>query len=387
MATVFANGRSILHAGDGNKHVAAPPDVCKTPSPGGPVPIPYVNVASDGDLASGTKAIKIEGKAAAKADSNLSTSMGDEAGTAGGGIVSSKTKGKLTWGTSSGDVKLEGKGAVRFMDVTQHNGNSFNSAFTALGAGGLAYLDDFKGVCDVCGKGPDEHRVLATGELAEKTTKLVQELSKLFDAAADDDARARVARTYDNGQSWSGYMVGVMSCKCDPPQYFATNSGETMPGLHDAAGTVGGITVIGGGAATKQDFTNANKAKVPRGKKVEAIQKAFSSANTKMSAGVSGYNRAGNCAGAKLVAKAKHAPMYMCEIYFAPNDWSAIYKVLTTTAEKAAAGGDDPAWKQAILANEHAEPEERQFKEDEPVPSCHTCQDTLFLTNCPERKC
>lgn len=79
--------------------------------------------------------------------------------------------------------------------------------------------------------------------------------------------------------------------------------------------------------------------------------------------------------------------MYMCEIYFAPNDWSAIYSVLTTSAEKVAEGGDDPAWKQAILANEHAEKKERAFKEDEPVPSCHTCQETLFLTNCPERTC
>lgn len=73
--------------------------------------------------------------------------------------------------------------------------------------------------------------------------------------------------------------------------------------------------------------------------------------------------------------------------FSSPNDWSAIYKVLTTTAEKVAAGGDDPAWKQAILANEHAEPVERELEEDEPVPSCHTCQETLFLTNCPERTC
>ena len=97
MPTVFANGRSILHAGDGLKHTAAPPDVCKTPSPGGPVPVPYVNIASDGDLAKGTKKTKIEGKSVALESSNLSTSMGDEPGTAGGGIVSSKTKGKMTW--------------------------------------------------------------------------------------------------------------------------------------------------------------------------------------------------------------------------------------------------------------------------------------------------
>ncbi len=51
MATVFANSRSIVHKGDGQVNVAAPPDVCKTPSPAGPVPIPYVNVAKTSDLA------------------------------------------------------------------------------------------------------------------------------------------------------------------------------------------------------------------------------------------------------------------------------------------------------------------------------------------------
>ena len=51
MATVFANGRSIVHKGDGQTNVGAIPDVCKTPSPGGPVPIPYVNTAMNSNLA------------------------------------------------------------------------------------------------------------------------------------------------------------------------------------------------------------------------------------------------------------------------------------------------------------------------------------------------
>ena len=67
--------------------------------PLGPVPIPYVNVAETSDLAKGTKKVKIEGKPAGNAGSNLSTSTGDEAGSAGGGILSSKTKGKMTWAT------------------------------------------------------------------------------------------------------------------------------------------------------------------------------------------------------------------------------------------------------------------------------------------------
>jgi hypothetical protein len=48
--SVYANGRTILHKGDGLTQTSGSPDVCKTPSPGGPVPIPYPNVAMGGDL-------------------------------------------------------------------------------------------------------------------------------------------------------------------------------------------------------------------------------------------------------------------------------------------------------------------------------------------------
>ncbi len=58
---VDANGRSILHKGHGKTHTCAPPDVCKTPSPGGPVPIPYVNIAMDSNLTDGAETVKIEG--------------------------------------------------------------------------------------------------------------------------------------------------------------------------------------------------------------------------------------------------------------------------------------------------------------------------------------
>ena len=39
-------------------------DVCKTPSPAGPVPIPYPNIGKAGDTSSGTKTVKISGLAA-----------------------------------------------------------------------------------------------------------------------------------------------------------------------------------------------------------------------------------------------------------------------------------------------------------------------------------
>ncbi len=47
--TIFANNRGISHKGSGGKSIAFP-DVCKTPTPGGPVPIPYPNIAMSSNL-------------------------------------------------------------------------------------------------------------------------------------------------------------------------------------------------------------------------------------------------------------------------------------------------------------------------------------------------
>jgi Domain of unknown function (DUF4150) len=171
---VFANSRAILHSGDGNTHVAAPPDVCKTPSPGGPVPIPYVNTASDSNLSKGAKKVKIEGNPVAKADSELSMSSGDEPGTA-GGVVSNKFKGKLTWTAASTDVKIEGQGAVRFMDPTAQNANTFNTAFVSTGTTGQAYGDDLP--CPLCGK--THPRLESTGVKAA-TLRLFRAIDNLM---------------------------------------------------------------------------------------------------------------------------------------------------------------------------------------------------------------
>ncbi|MFL5343799.1 MAG: PAAR-like domain-containing protein, partial [Hyalangium sp.] len=76
MSKVYINGRSVVHKGDGQTNVCGTPDVCKTPSPGGPIPVPYVNVAQDGDLASGSRSVSIEGNPIALEDSYLSTKPG-----------------------------------------------------------------------------------------------------------------------------------------------------------------------------------------------------------------------------------------------------------------------------------------------------------------------
>jgi hypothetical protein len=193
---VFANGRQILHKGAGNTHVAAPPDVCKTPGPSGAMPIPYPNIAKDGDLADGSKKTKIEGNPAALSSSKLKSSMGDEAGTAGGGLVSSKTRGAMKWASSSLDVKIENKGVARFMDATLQNGNTFNTAFISVGGLGPAYGDDAQ--CRICNKPPDDHRVhmrsAAEGAMNEIFTELDRRLAPALPCIREYvDLRAEIA--------------------------------------------------------------------------------------------------------------------------------------------------------------------------------------------------
>jgi len=177
MSRVFANGRSILHKGSGNTHTSAAPDVCNVPTPGGTVPTPFVNSAQDSMLTKGSKSVTINGYPVALTDSELSTSSGDEPGTA-GGLISSKLKGKMAWGSGSVDVKIEGKGVVRFLDVTLHNGNTYNTAFISAGGTGLAYGDDAK--CKACGKSPKNHRVLEMPEATALNEAVLIELMKRY---------------------------------------------------------------------------------------------------------------------------------------------------------------------------------------------------------------
>ena len=118
--TVGVNMMSVVTK-DSNGTTVAFPDVCKTPSPGGPVPIPYPNIARSADTAKASKKVTVEGNPLCLKDSNFSTSTGDEAGTAGGGVASSKTKGKGEFVNFSFDVKVEGKNVARALDLMLHN--------------------------------------------------------------------------------------------------------------------------------------------------------------------------------------------------------------------------------------------------------------------------
>lgn len=119
--TVGVNFLSVVHQ-QSNGVTIAFPDVCKTPAPPAPlpVPIPYPNIAMSSDSAQTAMKVKAKGCPICVKDSNFKMSTGDEPGVA-LGMVSSKIKGKAEFLMSSFDVKAEGKGVTRALDIMLHN--------------------------------------------------------------------------------------------------------------------------------------------------------------------------------------------------------------------------------------------------------------------------
>ena len=148
-ATVNVNFRTVVHASSSGIATAFP-DVCKTPSPAGPIPIPYPNIAKSSDTAKGTKKVKCDGNPVCVKDSNFSMSTGDEAGSAGGGVASNKIKGKAEFVMASMDVKFEGKDVCRAFDIMLHNDKN-TPPFPVL-QGPVTAVAQTDPVCVVCDK-------------------------------------------------------------------------------------------------------------------------------------------------------------------------------------------------------------------------------------------
>jgi hypothetical protein len=99
------------------------PDVCKTPTPGGPVPTPYPNTAMNTQASGGTCCgkVKIVGKKTIVKGTEISMSSGDEAGTI-GGVVSNRFKGPAKFRKGSSKVKAEGKEVCHLTSTSGQNG-------------------------------------------------------------------------------------------------------------------------------------------------------------------------------------------------------------------------------------------------------------------------
>ncbi len=118
-STVYANLRGVVHKGSGGMSTVFP-DVCKTPTPGGPVPIPYPNLGKASDTSKGPSSVKTDGKMPMVKGAQYTTSTGDEPGSV-GGIISGTTKGVCEFMMYSFDVKFEGKNVCRLLDPMFHN--------------------------------------------------------------------------------------------------------------------------------------------------------------------------------------------------------------------------------------------------------------------------
>lgn len=103
------------------------PDVVKIPAPPAPfAPAPFPNTAqltqADGGTCSAK--VKILGKETCTTKTEISMSSGDEAGTCGGGMVSSKIKGPALFKKGSAKVKVEGAPMVHLTSMAALNGGS-----------------------------------------------------------------------------------------------------------------------------------------------------------------------------------------------------------------------------------------------------------------------
>lgn len=118
--TVAVNGtESVVHKSSTGM-AQTQLDVCKTPSPGGPVPTPYPNIARSSDTASGSSTVKCDGNPIMLKSSNFQMSSGDEAGSI-GGVKSNVIKGEANPTNYSFDVKVEGENVFRRSDPMLQN--------------------------------------------------------------------------------------------------------------------------------------------------------------------------------------------------------------------------------------------------------------------------
>ncbi|HMU65896.1 MAG TPA: DUF4150 domain-containing protein [Cellvibrionaceae bacterium] len=123
--TTFANMRGIVHKGSNGMSLVFP-DVCKTPTPAGPVPIPYPNLGKSSDTMKGPTSVKTDKQMPMVKGAVYIMSTGDEAGSA-MGVISNKIKGECEFMMYSFDVKFEGKNVCRMGDPLFHNNKNIMS--------------------------------------------------------------------------------------------------------------------------------------------------------------------------------------------------------------------------------------------------------------------
>jgi hypothetical protein len=89
------------------------------------VPVPYPNTGMVNQAKKTAKKVKFAGKPVVTKKSEMSRSMGDEAGV-NKGVTSGMNMGKVTYKKGSAKVKIEGQPCVHLTCMSGHNGMSAN---------------------------------------------------------------------------------------------------------------------------------------------------------------------------------------------------------------------------------------------------------------------
>ena len=117
--TVGVNMLAVVHSSSAHLLLTFP-DACQTPSPVGPVPIPYPNIAMSSNTMMPSMTVMCDGVGVCLSDSFFLPSTGDEPGAL-GGVKSGMIKGKAEFISYSFDVKFEGKNVARSFDLMTSN--------------------------------------------------------------------------------------------------------------------------------------------------------------------------------------------------------------------------------------------------------------------------
>jgi hypothetical protein len=109
------------------------PDVCLTPSPAGPVPVPYPNLAMNAMALAATVNLKhlITMMPSHHMGTTIPASMGDNAGVA-GGVASGMVMGPARNIRCSAKVITGGMPATRWLDNTMQNSTNVPSGMTLV---------------------------------------------------------------------------------------------------------------------------------------------------------------------------------------------------------------------------------------------------------------
>ncbi|BCM17231.1 DUF4150 domain-containing protein [Mesorhizobium sp. J8] len=244
--TVFANGLEVAAKAQGNKVIAAFPDVCFTPpeNPATPpgVPIPYPSFGTDSDTENGTGTVKIGGENITQKDkSDYSKTTGTEAGSAAKkGVISSTNTNKEYARAWSSNVKADGLPVSRFTDISTNNHTSSQVGNTPpqpkVGQPGPGSGSAPKTKCPCCGAIPAHaNQVSASGEMCEQTTENEYYNDRMEKADAkiqqiEEDFAAGKLSKETHAAAWGQYQKRKKARKTIAD---ARASGSKCKNLHD----------------------------------------------------------------------------------------------------------------------------------------------------------